>query len=272
MTMSYKLHHSGTNQGSSLTLTDYTMTLSYKLHHSVISQGSSLTLADYTMTLSYKLHHSGTNQGSSLTLTDYTMTLSYKLHHSGTKQGSSLTLTDYTMALSYKLHHSGTNQDSSVTLTEYNMTLSYKLHHSGTKQGNSLTLTDYTMTLSYKLHHSGTKQEKLEAFANEQFVSSVKWDRDILSDGKVGDVVYWSVNDGCHDLERAGGLVDDGVESVDGVGDVLDAVGLHQAVAALDDVSVPGLVLALGVAGQGVVHPVREAVVGGGVGDWRYNL
>nr|CAD7447510.1 unnamed protein product [Timema bartmani] len=88
------------------------MTLSYKLHHSGTKQGSSLTLTDYTMALSYKLHHSGTKQGSSLTLTDYTMTLLYKLHHSGTKQGSSLTLTDYTMALSYKLHHSVTKQDS----------------------------------------------------------------------------------------------------------------------------------------------------------------
>nr|CAD7592157.1 unnamed protein product [Timema genevievae] len=122
------------------TLTDYTMTLSYKLHHSGTKQGSSLTLTDYTMTLSYKLHHSGTKQGSSLTLTDYTMTLSYKLHHSGTQQGSSLTMTDYTMTLSYKLHHSGTKQGSSPTLTDYTMTLSYKLHHSGTKQGSSPTL------------------------------------------------------------------------------------------------------------------------------------
>nr|CAD7262007.1 unnamed protein product [Timema shepardi] len=157
MTLSYKLHHSGTKQSSSLTLTDYTMALSYKLHHSGTKLGSSLTLTDYTMALSYKLHHSGTKQGSSLTLTDYTMALSYKLHHSGTKQGSSLTLTDYTMALSYKLHHSGTKQGSSFTLTDYTMALSYKLHHSGTKQGSSLTLTDYTMALSYKPHHSGTK-------------------------------------------------------------------------------------------------------------------
>nr|CAD7451474.1 unnamed protein product [Timema bartmani] len=62
------------------------MTLSYKPHHSGTKQGSSLTLTDCTMTLSYKLHHRGTKQGSSLTLTDYTMTLSYKLHHSGTKK------------------------------------------------------------------------------------------------------------------------------------------------------------------------------------------
>nr|CAD7414031.1 unnamed protein product [Timema poppensis] len=49
------------------------MALSYKLHHSGTKQGSSLTLTDYIMALSYKLHHSGTKQGSSLTLTDYTM-------------------------------------------------------------------------------------------------------------------------------------------------------------------------------------------------------
>nr|CAD7203668.1 unnamed protein product [Timema douglasi] len=106
-----RLPHSGTKQGSSLTLTDYTMALSYKLHHSGNKQGSSLTLTDYTMALSYKLHHSETKQGSSLTLIDYTMALYYKLLHSGTKQGSSLTLTDYTMALYHKLLHSGTKQD-----------------------------------------------------------------------------------------------------------------------------------------------------------------
>nr|CAD7392933.1 unnamed protein product [Timema cristinae] len=81
-----------------------------QLHHSGTKQGSSLTLTDYTMAPSYKLHHSGTKQGSSLTLTDYTMTPSYKLHHSGTKQGNSPTLTDNTMAPSYMLHHSETRQ------------------------------------------------------------------------------------------------------------------------------------------------------------------
>nr|CAD7573058.1 unnamed protein product [Timema californicum] len=55
-----------------------------KLSH--FRQGSSLTMTDYTMALSYKLHHIGTKQGSSLTMTDYTMALSYKLHHIGTKQ------------------------------------------------------------------------------------------------------------------------------------------------------------------------------------------
>nr|CAD7452300.1 unnamed protein product [Timema tahoe] len=61
----------------------------------------------------------------------------------------------------------------------------------------------------------------------------------------------------------------DGVESIDGVRSVLDgtdvAVGLHQTVAAVDDVSVPRLVLGLAVAGKGVVDAVREAVLGIGV-------
>jgi hypothetical protein len=47
--------------------------------------------------------------------------------------------------------------------------------------------------------------------------------------------------------------VHDGVESVDGVSGVVDcphcAVRFHQAVAALDDVSVAGFMLALNVAG-----------------------
>nr|CAD7393814.1 unnamed protein product [Timema cristinae] len=77
-------HHSGTEQGSSLTLTGYTMILFYKPHHSGTEQGSSLTLTDHTMILSYKLQHSGTLKG---TLIDYTMILFYKLHHSGTQQG-----------------------------------------------------------------------------------------------------------------------------------------------------------------------------------------
>nr|CAD7413736.1 unnamed protein product [Timema poppensis] len=53
------------------------------LQRSGAKQGSSLTLTDYTMTLSYKLHHSGTKQGISLTLTDYTMTLSYAREKEG---------------------------------------------------------------------------------------------------------------------------------------------------------------------------------------------
>jgi len=63
--------------------------------------------------------------------------------------------------------------------------------------------------------------------------------------------------------------VDDGVESVDRVSGVLDgahcAVRLHQAVAALDDVSTAALLLALGVAGQSVLDVVSVAVLGVGV-------
>ena len=66
-----------------------------------------------------------------------------------------------------------------------------------------------------------------------------------------------------------GGLVDDGVESVDRVSGVLDgahcAVRLHQAVAALDDVSTAALLLALSVAGQSVLDVVSVAVLGVGV-------
>ena len=66
-----------------------------------------------------------------------------------------------------------------------------------------------------------------------------------------------------------GGLVDDGVESVDRVSGVLDgthcAVRLHQAVAALDDVSTAALLLALSVAGQSVLDVISVAVLGVGV-------
>jgi len=66
-----------------------------------------------------------------------------------------------------------------------------------------------------------------------------------------------------------GSLVDDGVESVDRVSGVLDgphcAVRLHQAVAALDDVSTAALLLALSVAGQSVLDVVSVAVLRVGV-------
>ncbi|KAJ8891636.1 hypothetical protein PR048_004164 [Dryococelus australis] len=75
-----------------------------------------------------------------------------------------------------------------------------------------------------------------------------------------------------HRLHHRGGrrggalcLVHDGVEAVDGVGSVLDgaagAVGLDEAVAALDDVSVTRLLLRLGVARDGVLDVVGEAVL-----------
>lgn len=61
-------------------------------------------------------------------------------------------------------------------------------------------------------------------------------------------------------------LGDDGVEAVVLVAGVVDltecAVGLGELVEALDDVAVPGLVLALVVAGVRVVHVVLEAVLG----------
>ena len=60
--------------------------------------------------------------------------------------------------------------------------------------------------------------------------------------------------------------MDDGVESVDRVSGVLDgthcAVRLHQAVAALDDVSITGFMLALSIAGQSVLDVVSVAVLG----------
>ena len=69
--------------------------------------------------------------------------------------------------------------------------------------------------------------------------------------------------------DHGGFTVHDGVESVDGVSGVLDdttgAVRLHQVVAALDDVSVAGLLLSLGVSGQSVLDVVSVAVLGVGV-------
>ena len=69
--------------------------------------------------------------------------------------------------------------------------------------------------------------------------------------------------------DYSGFTVDDGVESVDWVSGVFDgtasAVRLHQAVAALDDVSIAGLLLSLGVASQSVLDVVSVAVLGVGV-------
>ncbi|CAD1476869.1 unnamed protein product, partial [Heterotrigona itama] len=83
------------------------------------------------------------------------------------------------------------------------------------------------------------------------------------------------VRDGFHGGNRSGGecldsdsgslLVDDGVESVDWVGGVIDGafgpVSLDQRVATMDDVAVAGFLLALRVAGQTVVHVVSIAVL-----------
>jgi hypothetical protein len=63
--------------------------------------------------------------------------------------------------------------------------------------------------------------------------------------------------------------VHDGVESADGISGVLDgttsSVRIHEAVAALDDVSASSLVVFLVVASVRVVHAVREAVLRGAV-------
>ena len=63
--------------------------------------------------------------------------------------------------------------------------------------------------------------------------------------------------------------MDDGVESVVGIGGVLDgasaAVGLDEGIAALDDVTVARLLLRLDVTGQSVVHVVTVGVLRMGV-------
>ncbi|EZA48764.1 Cuticle protein [Ooceraea biroi] len=68
------------------------------------------------------------------------------------------------------------------------------------------------------------------------------------------------------DGDSSGFLADYGVESVDRVSGVVDnapgTVGLQERVAALDEVAIAGLLLALGVAGQAVVHVVGIAVLG----------
>ena len=65
------------------------------------------------------------------------------------------------------------------------------------------------------------------------------------------------------------GSLHHGIESIDGVCGVQDGtdetIGFHQAVAALHDVPVAGLMLALCVAGQCVADVVCERVLGVGV-------
>lgn len=60
--------------------------------------------------------------------------------------------------------------------------------------------------------------------------------------------------------------VDDGVESVDGIGRVLhspaETIGIIQRVLALDDIPITGLHLALGIAGEGILDIVGEVVLG----------
>lgn len=61
-------------------------------------------------------------------------------------------------------------------------------------------------------------------------------------------------------------LANDSIESVDGISgvvhDTTGAIGLHQAVLALHNISVAHLMLALVVAGESVLNAVREAVLG----------
>jgi len=72
---------------------------------------------------------------------------------------------------------------------------------------------------------------------------------------------------GLHMIQRH--AVDDGVESVDRVRGVLhnalEAIGINQGVLSADHVAIALLHLALGVAGEGVLHIVGELVLGMGV-------
>lgn len=80
-------------------------------------------------------------------------------------------------------------------------------------------------------------------------------------------VSYWSgyFSDDWGDWMSSWLTVDDSVETVVWVSDVLDGalgtVSLDEGVAALDDISVTLLVLALGVSGQTVLNVVGEAVL-----------
>ncbi|PSN41645.1 hypothetical protein C0J52_10500 [Blattella germanica] len=85
-----------------------------------------------------------------------------------------------------------------------------------------------------------------------------------------GDMSYRSgvSSYGSGDLSDGGSkrsLVDDSVESVDGVSGVFDSadgtVGFHKAVASLDNITVTALVLALGITGKSVLDVVSEAVL-----------
>ncbi|KAG5311912.1 SMC6 protein, partial [Pseudoatta argentina] len=80
-----------------------------------------------------------------------------------------------------------------------------------------------------------------------------------------------SISEGCGDrsdgLDSNGGgfLADYGVESIDWVSGVFDdapsAIGFQEGVATLDEIAVTGLLLALVIASQAVVHIVRIAVL-----------
>ncbi|KOX72794.1 hypothetical protein WN51_00734, partial [Melipona quadrifasciata] len=87
-----------------------------------------------------------------------------------------------------------------------------------------------------------------------------------VGDGSGSDFCYWSSGD---DRGSSCFFADYGVKSIYWISDVIDyacgSVSLNKGVAALDDISVTGLLLALGVAGQTVVNVVSIAVLRMGV-------
>ncbi|OAD58460.1 hypothetical protein WN48_11114, partial [Eufriesea mexicana] len=85
--------------------------------------------------------------------------------------------------------------------------------------------------------------------------------------GDWGGVGYWSSFDVAYGFHSDGSwfLADHCVESVDWVSDIVDgafsSVSIDEGVATLDDVSVTGFLLALGVSGQAVVDVIGVAVL-----------
>ena len=83
--------------------------------------------------------------------------------------------------------------------------------------------------------------------------------RDVVMDGLVvvdlGMEVVFPVNDSIESVVMVGGVVDS----------ALGTVGFDEGVAAFDNVTVPGFVLALDVACVGVVNRVVEVVTGVGI-------
>jgi hypothetical protein len=90
------------------------------------------------------------------------------------------------------------------------------------------------------------------------------------------------VGDGCGDLSHGGGigdwggdlhgeglLVDDSVETIVGVGGVLNgalsAIGVNHGVRSLDNITIASFMLGLGVTGQTILNIVSEAVLRMGV-------
>lgn len=90
----------------------------------------------------------------------------------------------------------------------------------------------------------------------------------VSHDGSVSHI-GGGVGDGLNDRGSERGLADDCVESVDGIGSVVDgaagAIGLGEGVLASHDVSVTGLVLVLVVSGDGVLDIVGEGILGMGI-------